>query len=53
MTVVMKKEEYLEKYNQLLKNKKIYQKLKRDLTSRYRDKLIEVLKDLKDRNMIY
>ena len=48
----MNKEEYLDKCNHLLRDEKTYQKLKRDLSNRHRDKLIEVLKDLKDREVI-
>ena len=50
--VVMKKEDYLEKCNNLLKDEKTYLKLKRDPTSKYRDKFVDVLQDLKETGVI-
>ena len=51
MTVVMK-EEYVEKCKLLLKDEKTYQKLNWDPTSKYKDKFVEVLQDLKDTEVI-
>ena len=45
--VVMKKEDYLERCNNLLKDEKTYLKLKRDPISKYRDKFVDALQDLK------
>ena len=50
--VVMKKEEYLEKCNNLLKDEKTYLKLKRDPASKYRDKFVDAIEDLKERGVI-
>ena len=46
------KEDYLEKYNNLLKEERTYMKLKRDPTSKYKDKFVEALQDLKERGVI-
>ena len=43
LTMVMKKEDYLEKCNNLLKDDKTYLKLKRDPTRKYRDKCVDAL----------
>ena len=50
--MVMKKEEYLEKGNNLLKGEKTYQNLRRDPVNKYRDKFIDALQDLKEKWMI-
>ena len=52
VTVVMKKEEYLERCNNLLKDEKTYLKLKREASSKYRDKFVDALQDLKERGVI-
>ena len=51
VTVVMK-EKYVEKCNLLLKDEKTYQKMKGDPTRKYKDRFVEVLQDLKDREVI-
>ena len=48
----MKKEDYLEKCNNLLKDERTYLKLKTDLTSKYKDKFVEALQDLKEKGVI-
>ena len=47
VTVVMDKQSYLDKCQGLLKDEKIYKKLKQDLTSNYQDTFMEALWDLK------
>jgi hypothetical protein len=51
VTVVIKKEEYLEKCQDLLKDEKTYVKLKVDPTNKYKKDLVSILKDLKDRDV--
>ena len=51
MTVVMK-EEYVEQCNLLLKYGKTYQELKRDPTSKYKERFVDVLQTRKDRDAI-
>ena len=51
-TVVMKKKYYLAKSNNLLKDEKAYMSLKRDLTSKQKDKFVDALQDLKERGVI-
>ena len=52
VTVVMDKQSYLDKCQELLKDEKTYKKLKRDPTSNYQDKFKEALWDLKVRGVI-
>ena len=52
VTIVMDKQSYLDKYQELLKYGKTYQKLKWDPTSNYQDKFKEALWDLKVRGVI-
>ena len=49
VTVVMTKEEYLEKSNNPLKGEKTYLKLKRDPTSKYRDTFVDAPQDFEER----
>ena len=50
--MVMKKEECLEKCNNLLKDEKIYMKLKRGPTNKYIDTFVDALHDLKEAGVI-
>ena len=52
VTLSMKTEDYLEKYNELLKDAKTYLKLKRNPTSKYNDIFVDALQDLKERAVI-
>ena len=50
--IVVMKEEYLDKCNNLLKDEKTYMKLKRDPNNKYKDKFVDALQDLKERGVI-
>ena len=52
VTVVIKKEDYLEKCTSLLKDERTYLKMKRDPTSKYKETFVEALQDLKERGVI-
>ena len=52
VTVVMDKQSYLDKCQELLRDEKTYKKLKRDPTSNYQDKFKESLWDLKVHGVI-
>ena len=43
--MIMKKEDYLQKCNNLLKDENAYMKLKRDLTSKYKDKFVDAVEE--------
>ena len=51
-TVVMVKQEYLNKCNSMLQDTKTYKKLKHDPTAKYKRELAALLKELKDREVI-
>ena len=53
VTVVMNKNDYYKKCNDLLRAKKPYQKLKSDPAHKFRKEIVSNLKDMKDRKMIY
>ena len=52
LTVVMNKDDYYEKCNELLKYEKTYQKLESDLIDKVKKEFLSNLKDLKDRKVI-
>ena len=51
-TVVMDKQEYLDKCNSMLQDTKTYKKLKHDPTAKYKREVVALLKELKDREVI-
>ena len=51
--VIMDTEEYIDKIRVMLSDERVYKKLKRDPTHGYKEKLMNLLTGLKDKNNIF